>query len=122
MSDDAPELRELLTLARDLLQTDLMPSLPAQARFSAALIANALAIAGRELLDHSDADGAVADAREALTDYPDDHDLIAAIRGGALDAPSAQRRAVHAYACALVRRRLAVTNPARLKPSSEPPS
>jgi hypothetical protein len=119
MNDDTPDLRELLTLAREALQRDLMPALPAEVRFSAALIANALAIAGRELLDHSDADGAIVDAHEALTAFPDDHQLVAAIRRGALDAPSPERTAALAYAAALVRRRLAVTNPARLTPPKE---
>jgi hypothetical protein len=114
MTDDAPELRELLALARELLQSELMPALPAGARFTAALIANALAIAGRELLDHGEADCAVADARDALTGFPDDDDLVVAIRSGALDAPSPQRLAALTYATTLVQRRLAVTNPARL--------
>jgi hypothetical protein len=116
MSDDAPELGQLLMLARELLQNELVPVMPSNARFTAALIANALAIAGRELLDHGDADCAVADARDALIDYSDDRDLIAAIRSGALDVPSTQRRAALAYAQALVRRQLAVTNPGRLPP------
>jgi hypothetical protein len=114
MNDETPDLDELLALARETLQRDLLPAVPAEARFTAALIANALAIAGRELLDHSDADCAIADALEELTAFRDDHHLIAAIRRGALDAPSPERTAAFAYASALVRRRLAVTNPARL--------
>jgi Domain of unknown function (DUF6285) len=115
MSDDAPQLEELLTLARELLQTELVPHVPSNARFTAALIANALAIAGRELLDYADADCLVADTRDALTDLPNDHVLVLAIRRGELDAPSPQRTAALAYADALVQRHLAVTNPARLR-------
>jgi hypothetical protein len=114
MSDDAPALYELLTLAREMLQNDLMPAVPANGRFTAAMIAHALAIATRETLDHSAADLAVADAREALPDFPDDAELIAAIRRGALDEASPVRTAAKAYAAALIRRRLAVTNPTRL--------
>jgi hypothetical protein len=119
MSDGMPDVAELLTLARELLQNELLPAVPAETRFTAALIANALAVAGRELLENDDADCAVADARDALAAFADDGDLIAAIRSGALDAPSAERNAALAYAAALVCRSLAVTNPARLKPPKD---
>ena len=115
MSDEAPDLRELLMLAREMLQNDIVPAVPADARFSAAMIANALAIAARETLDHTLDDLAVAGARNELPDFSDDRALIAAIRSGALDAPSALRTAARAYAAALLRRRLAVTNPAFLE-------
>jgi hypothetical protein len=115
MSDEMPDIAELLNLARELLQNELMPAVPSDARFTAALIANALAVAGRELQGHDDADCDIADAREALPGFADDGELIAAIRRGALDAPSPERKAAFAYAAALVRRSLAVTNPARLK-------
>jgi hypothetical protein len=113
MSAEGPDLHELVTLARETLQNDLAPALPAKDRFTAALVANALAIAARAMLDHGDADAAIVAAREALP-FAGDRALIAAIRSGALDAPSTERTAARAYAAALVRRRLAVTNPARL--------
>jgi hypothetical protein len=105
------DVGELLALAREVLQTELVPALPANARFAAAMVAHALAIAGREMLDHDAADLAIADAREALPEFHDDGELIAAIRGGALDEPSPWRTAAKAYAAALLARRLAVTNP-----------
>jgi hypothetical protein len=108
---DALDPRELLTLARETLQSELAPLLPASARFTAAMVANALAIALRETLDHSFADLAVADAREALPEFHDDGELIDAIRAGALDDPSPWRTAAKAYAAALLARALAVTNP-----------
>jgi hypothetical protein len=114
VSEDAAELHELLILARETLQNDLAPSVPANARFTAAMIGNALAIAARMTLDHGSADRAVAAARAALPDFPDERALVAAIRSGALDAASTERTAALAYAAALVRRRLALTNPARL--------
>jgi hypothetical protein len=108
---DRLDVNDLLALARETLQRDVVPLLPANARFTAALIANALAIAGRETLDHSAADLAIADAREELPGFPDDRELIAAIRDGALDEPSPARTAAKVYAAALIGRRLAVTNP-----------
>jgi hypothetical protein len=108
------DVHELLALARETLQNDLAPALPPHARFTAAMIANALAIAARESLDHSGLDLAIADARELLPEFHDDGELIAAIRSGALDEPSPWRSAAKTYAAALLRRRLAVTKPNRV--------
>lgn len=113
MSERA-DIHEILTLARETLQNGLVPALPENARFTAAMVANALAIAAREALDHSAADRDIAAARAELPDFHGDRELIAAIRSGSLDQPSARRTAAKAYAAALVRRRLAVTNPGRL--------
>jgi len=118
MSDDAPELGQLLMLARELLQNELVPVMPSNARFTAALIANALRSPAASCSITATRIVPFADARDALIDYSDDRDLIAAIRSGALDVPSTQRRAALAYAQALVRRQLAVTNPGRLPPKS----
>ena len=108
------DVHELLTLARETLQNELAPALPANARFTAAMVANALAIAARATRDQSAADLDCAGAREALRDFRDDGELIAAIRSGELDEPSSKRTAAKAYAAALVRRYLAVTNPTRV--------
>lgn len=94
---DADDLRRLAqeTLARE-------PDPPS--RFTAALVANALAIAERAAAapDTDDAGG-------------DGAALVAAIRAGALDAPGPARTAALSAAAARVRRHLAVTNPARLR-------
>jgi hypothetical protein len=119
---DRLDVNELLMLARETLQNELAPGLPAGARFTAALIANALAIAARETLDHSAAELDIAGAREELPEFADDRKLIAAIRSGALDERSPRRLAAVAYAAALVRRRLAVTNPAYERTHDETPS
>jgi hypothetical protein len=108
---DRIDVHDLLALARETLQRDLTPVLPANARFTAALIANALAIAARETLDHSAADIDIADARKKLREFNDDRELIAAIRSGVLDEPSPWRARAKAYAAALIRRHLTVTNP-----------
>ncbi len=108
MSDEI-DVSDVLALAREALQNDVVPHVPAGSRFAAAMIANALAIAARELEDHSDLDIDLADARDALPQFHDDRELIEAIRYGALDDPSTLRDAAKAYAAALVRRRLAVT-------------
>ncbi|HEY5349859.1 MAG TPA: DUF6285 domain-containing protein [Candidatus Lustribacter sp.] len=111
----------MLTLARETLQNDLAPAVPANARFTAAMIGQALAIAARMTLDRGPADRTVAEARAALPNFPDERALVAAIRSGALDAASTRRTAALAYAASLVRRRLALTNPARLDAALEPP-
>jgi hypothetical protein len=112
---DRIDVAELLALARETLQHDLAPALPQSARFTAAMIANALAIAARATQDHSAADHDVAAIRKELAAFRDDRELVAAIRNGALDEPSPWRVAAKAYAAALLRRRLAVTNPAALE-------
>jgi Domain of unknown function (DUF6285) len=109
------DVPELLVLARETLQNDVAPNVPAGARFAAAMVANALAIAARELRDDFDRDLDIADAREALPEFGDDAELIAAIRGGLLDEPAPQRNAAKRYAAALLNRRLAVTNPGYLE-------
>ncbi len=104
------DAHDLVALAHEARRNDPAPN----ARFTAALIARALEIAAREALEYGDADRDVARARAAIADFAGDAALVAAIRSGALDAPSVERSAAVAYAAALVRRRLAVTNPARL--------
>jgi hypothetical protein len=116
MSEDV-DVPELLALARETLQNDVAPSVPPAARFAAAMVANAIAIAARELFDYSDRDLEIADARERMPEFYDDAELIAAIRDGLLDEPTPWRNAAKRYAAALVRRRLAVTNPGLLRPN-----
>jgi hypothetical protein len=60
------DVHDLLVLARETLQNDLAEAIAPSGRFTAALIANALAIAARETLEHPDADRAVAAARAAI--------------------------------------------------------
>lgn len=111
---DALDVHELLVLARETLRDELAEAIAPAGRFTAALIANALAIAARETLAYPDADRAVGAARAGIAGYAGDGALVAAIRSGALDAGAPERAAALAYARALVQRRLAVTNPARL--------
>jgi hypothetical protein len=115
------DVNGLLMLARETLQNEVAPGLPPVSRFSAALVANAMAVAARATLDHSAAERDVAEARSALPEYPDDGALIAAVRNGALDEPSSGRIAALAYAGTLLRRRLAVTNPAYVRTYDEIP-
>jgi hypothetical protein len=109
------DVHDLLVLARETLQNDLAEAIAPSGRFTAALIANALAVAARAPLEHPAADRAAAAARAAIAGFAGDGALVASIRSGALDAPSPARAAALAYATALVRRRLAVTNPSRLQ-------
>jgi hypothetical protein len=94
---DADELRRL---AQEALERESDPP----SRFTAALVANALAIADR-----------IAAAPDADDAGRNDTALVAAIRAGALDMPGPERSAVLREAAARVRRRLALTNPARLR-------
>jgi len=49
MIDDRPDGAELLTVARATLLEDLLPELPPARRYDALMIANAMAMAQREL-------------------------------------------------------------------------
>ena len=84
----------LLAEARERLMENLFPHLPEKQRYEARMIANAMAIAGREL----------AGLRPPA---PDLKPLAAAIRGGKHDADAGLRDRLAADVLA----RLAVSNP-----------
>ena len=93
----------LLETARAVLRDQLLPALPSHQRHAALMVANAMAIAARELDRRSDpaADGARAAA---------DRQLCASIRAGHADAGAAARQ-VHARLLADTRARVEVSNP-----------
>lgn len=93
----------LLETARDVLRDELLPALPAQLRHAALMVANAMAIAAREL-DRC-ADAALDQAREA-----EDRRLCAAIRAGDVDDGEAAAQ-LHARLLAGTRARVEVSNP-----------
>ena len=93
----------LLETARDLLRDELLPALPADKRHAALMIANAMAIAAREL-DRRD-DTALDDERAAA-----DRQLCASIRGGRFDGGAAAAQ-LHARLLAGTRARVEVSNP-----------
>ena len=100
-ASDRPEGSALLAEARRLTLEELLPLLPEQRRYEARMVANAMAIAGRELI----AFGPSASQTKALA---------AAIRAGKHDGDQALRNRL----AAVVLARLAISNPKALPSSS----
>ncbi|MFG1398011.1 DUF6285 domain-containing protein [Roseixanthobacter pseudopolyaromaticivorans] len=76
---------DLLAIARKTLQEEIAPQLSGDQRYQAAMVANACAIAGREMATEAvarEAEAACLDAAQA----PSPAALCAAIRAGARDA------------------------------------
>ena len=132
MTRDRPDAAELLEIARAALRESVLPELSGEARFSALMVANAMAMAIRELQqgagldrdarddlatlygdDAASADTASADAASA-EDLP--ARLARDIRTGRFDTGAAAER-VHRLLLADVRRRLAIGNPRYLEES-----
>jgi hypothetical protein len=105
---DHPRGERLLETARELLRTELLPALPADKRHAALMVANAMAIAAREL-DRRD-DAALDEARAAEA-----RRLCAAIRAGRFDGGAAAAP-LHARLLADTRSRVEVSNPKYLAP------
>jgi hypothetical protein len=119
---DLPSGEALLDVARRLLLDELVPLLPAERRYDALMIANAMAIAARELRDAGA--GSAAAARHLTAFYgmaADDTDpaalrrrLVADIRAGRFDDGAARDRLL-ALLRAELRSRLAISNPRALR-------
>ena len=95
---DRPNGAELLKIAREALTRDLVSELPEGKRYLALMVANAMAIAAREL------------GAPAWDERADAAKLAAQIRAGACDAP-AHRADVLQRLREITRRRLEVSNP-----------
>jgi hypothetical protein len=104
MTGTAPDPAELLALARETVLGELLPALPEEKRYAARLVANAIAIAARQIGARTPLS---ADERRALA---------SAIRAGRHDGDAA----LHARLLADVHARLAVSNPKAL-PREESP-
>lgn len=114
-----PDARELLHIARQTLLQELLPALPADKRYLTLMVANAMAIAGRE---YQAASGASAMECEQLQALLDDRQLsledarngvVAAIREGRFDAGDERDRLLEAlYQTTLAQ--LAISNPKAL--------
>src|SRR5574338_1428127 len=123
---DRPTGDELLETARTVLRDELMPALPADKRHAALMIANALAIAGRQLKNGDTAQRAELDALGRLLSEPPavtgevqslqsalvaaNRKLAAWIRAGATDEEP-WRDSVRAHLAAVARRKVAESNP-----------
>lgn len=85
-ADDArPTLEDLVTAAREFLQTTLLPDVPAQHAYHLRVAINVLGMVERELADGGAA--AASHTRQLLElGYHDDADLADAIRNGTVSA------------------------------------
>ena len=109
---DRPDAGELLEVARAALLDTLLPLLPADAHYTARMIANAIAIAQREQAAAPPSLAALAtlaELPEAAGATAVDTAVADRLRAGAFD-PAAQRR-LHAALVLHTRARLAVSNP-----------
>lgn len=127
---DQPDAAALLKIARDTFLQDLLPELPAAKRYTGLMLANALAIAGREV------GAGIGALQEELTRlsglYPDDEGceddmllndrlmnynrrLASEIRSARLTG--AREGLVRAHLKATAKAKVAVSNPKVLKSS-----
>jgi hypothetical protein len=105
---DNTQGERLLQTARDVLRDQLLPALPSQQRHAALMVANAMAIAARELDRRTEP--TKDEARAAA-----DRSLCASIRAGYADR-GAEAVQLHARLLADTRARVEVSNPKFLLP------
>ena len=104
-----PSAQDLLETARALLREAVVPRLQGTARYEALMVANAIAIAARQLAAGDRSVRAAYDRLVALYDAaglaPVDLEwqLARDVRGGVFDAPSPRRSAVFAHLCETAR-------------------
>jgi hypothetical protein len=124
---DRPTGAELLAEARRTLLEILLPLLPSDRRYEGLMVANAMAIAARELaggaeslraavdalaslgIEAGGADAALAEQLERL-----ERQLARGIRAGAYDAPGSSRDAARRYLREVTTARLRLSNPKAL--------
>ena len=124
---DVPDASELLATARETLLADLLPALPEERRYTARMIANALAIAAREAAAGNDTIRREIERLRPLAaqsvppsdpDTADVRDLrrivVAAIRDGRFD-DDAHAKPLLAALEAIAADRLAISNPRALR-------
>jgi len=127
---DQPTGDQLLATARAVLRDELIPALPADKRHSALMIANAMAIAMRQLQRGDDAEREELAALDDLLSAPADgmaapgtrlretlgernRQLCQWIRDGRADAGMLRER-VHQHLLRTIRHKLAESNPKAL--------
>ena len=112
-----PHGNELLTVARRVLLDDLLPLLPADKTYDVLMIANAMAIAARELQPHGQQDDQTAQAIAGFYQQtaagtaaePSEQALAEQIRARSI--PASQQDQLHALLLALTRAKLEQSNP-----------
>jgi len=125
--NDRPDAAELLDIARRTLLGDILPRLPQELRYGTLMIANAMAIAGREhATAGSDAEAEIESLGRLFAESPPplagtglhatldayNRRLAAAIRAGRFD--DRERAALLGHLRQTAAARLAVTNPKAL--------
>lgn len=125
MINDDPKAGDLVAIALRSFRETILPVIPADQRFTALMIANALGMAERELAAGSKAEAALADAVGALLDAKGDLPallprLCTDIDAGRFDSPERQA-ALRAVLKDITRARLAVSNPKRLAAEAPKP-
>jgi Domain of unknown function (DUF6285) len=115
---EQPDGANLLATAREMLLRELLPHLPEAQKFHARMVANAMAIAGREgAADPAPALGALREALaapEAATPDALLRRLAAEIRAGRHDPGTPRHAAVAAALAGMVRLRCSVSAPKAL--------
>lgn len=112
-----PDASELLAIARQTLLDQLLPQLPDSVRYQALMVANAMAIAGRECREGECADAVEAqllgpllgDTGQLLTDAR--QALCRAIRQGRFDEPGSDQDRLFSALSTITRARLSISNP-----------
>jgi hypothetical protein len=116
-----PDAQNLLATALAAFRAEILPSLPAEKRYTALMIANALAMAERELGEPAPSLPPTAPAlyrdAAAVTSEQFEDRLAADIEAGRFDTPGPMRDAAFAAVKAINAARLAMTNPKRLGPA-----
>ena len=128
---DISDAADLMTAARDALLRELLPVLPAPHRYSALMIANAMAIAAREHRFGADAgqsetarlQNLLADCGLPAPPSSDSHALrrilCSAIRAGRFDEPARATRLTQAL-MHTAEAWVAISNPKALRTASQP--
>jgi hypothetical protein len=112
-----PDAQNLLAAALAAFRAELLPHIPAEKRYAALMIANALAMAERELAGPPETlpETAAALYQDIAAPRPQrfEERLAADIEAGRFDAPGPMRDAAFAAVKAINAVRLAITNPKR---------
>lgn len=122
MTRDQPDAAGLLAIARDVLREEVAPGLSGDARFNVLMVANAMAMAIREVQQGADLDAEALADLASLYDESEataevlSHRLAQDIRAGRFDEDTPAED-LHRLLLADIRRRLAISNPRYLAES-----
>jgi hypothetical protein len=109
-----PDARNLLATALAAFRAEILPAVPAEKRYAALMIANALAMTGREMDSEPEPGHSLAATlydNPRMTAEECERRLAADIEAGHFDAPGERREAAFRAIKAINAGRLAITNP-----------